>query len=168
MHITSISQKMHKPFIIGIGAHTALSQDILAAAIIRHLSRIRYPSGKACLAQSNTQEQSFMLPLSKTKPLSNRKTKIRRVCPPLEPKSSLVKSPREELEERSHLPFPSSRPRCIVIEGNSAIEFVKPDIVIFIFGSRKKTPRFPRKRLCDRPISSSLRRRYPHHSNRYK
>jgi len=50
-----------------------------------------------------------------------------------------VKSPPEDLEDI--LPLALDRLSGldgIVVEGNSAIEFLKPDIVIFIFGNRKE------------------------------
>jgi molybdopterin-guanine dinucleotide biosynthesis protein MobB len=134
---------MHKPFIIGIGgAHSAVGKTSLAAAIIRHLSQHpTYPFGKKpCLgAVKYTRTELYASLIEDEAVIKQEDKDTARLSTAGAEKVLWVKSPREELEEPLSLALSKLADLdCIVIEGNSAIEFVKPDIVIFIFGESKE------------------------------
>jgi LAO/AO transport system kinase len=134
---------MHKPFIIGIGgAHSAVGKTSLAAAIIRHLSQHpAYPFGKKpCLgAVKYTRTELYASLIEDEAVIKQEDKDTARLSTAGAEKVLWVKSPREELEEPLSLALSKLADLDgIVIEGNSAIEFVKPDIVIFIFGESKE------------------------------
>src|SRR5664279_849664 len=135
---------MHKPFIIGIGgAHSAVGKTSLAAAIIRHLSQHpAYPFGKKpCLGAVKYTKTELYASLIEDEAVIKQEDKdTARLSTAGAEKVLWVKSPREELEEPLSLALSKLADLDgIVIEGNSAIEFAKPDIVIFIFGESKES-----------------------------
>lgn len=61
-----------------------------------------------------------------------------------------VQSPNDGLEEVMHLAVDRlSNLKGIIIEGNSAIEFLKPDVVIFIFGGENKPSKSSAMKILD-------------------
>ena len=130
----------HKPFIIGIGgAHSSVGKTTLAAAVIRYLTThpARYPFGNVpklgAIKYTNTplyasliDDESIINQNGKDTSKLSEAGAIRVLW---------IKSPRTDVEEI--VPVALARLADldgIVIEGNIAIEFAEPDIVIFITG----------------------------------
>ena len=132
-----------KPFIIGVGgAHSAVGKTTLAEAIIRYLASRKPPQPfrlrstqpligaikytKTPLYASLIDDESIIGETGKdTSKLSGAGAR----------KVLWIKSPQSDLEELVAVALSRlSDMDVIVIEGNSAIEFAKPDIVIFIIG----------------------------------
>jgi len=142
----------HKPFIIGIGgAHSTVGKTSLAAALIRQLMQHpSYPLGnKPRLGAVKYTKTELYASLIEDETLIKQEDKdTARLSAAGAEKVLWIRSPREELEELLSLALSKlAELDGIVIEGNSAIEFAKPDIVIFIFGESKKSTKPSAERL---------------------
>jgi len=135
---------MQRPILIGIGAsHSGSGKTFLASRILRHFSLTPDPNSLtpalACGAIKYTRTQSgselitdpaiLMTPGKDTWQMVTSGAReaiwVRSV------RSALGDLLPKALKRLSHLDL-------IIVEGNSAIEFLKPDIVIFIFGKGRK------------------------------
>jgi len=134
-----------KPFIIGIGgAHSSVGKTSLAVSIIRYLkSHQSAPpfGGKPRLGAIKYTRTSLYSSLIDDASLIDRQSKdTARLSGAGADRVLWIKSPRTDLQEM--VPIALSRLAdldIIVIEGNSAIEFAQPDIVIFIIGETEKS-----------------------------
>jgi molybdopterin-guanine dinucleotide biosynthesis protein len=134
-----------KPFIIGIGgAHSSVGKTSLAASVIRHLKSRKSvsPFGKeprlGAIKYTRTPLYASLVDDASLIGLESKDTA--RLSAAGADRVLWIKSPRTDLEEI--VPVALSRLAdldIIVIEGNSAIEFAKPHIVIFIIGQTKKS-----------------------------
>lgn len=134
---------MHKPFIIGIGgAHSSVGKTSLAAEIINHLSLhpsypFRTKPHLGAVKYTGTEIYSSLIEDETVIKQGDKDTA--RLSDAGAEKVLWVKSPREGIAEPLSVALSKlAGLDCIVIEGNSAIEFAKPDIVIFIFGESKE------------------------------
>ncbi len=134
---------MHKPFIIGIGgAHSAVGKTTLASAIIRHLAA-RASGGKSSLpvigAIKYTKTPLYASLIDDESIIGQKDKDTEKLSAAGARKVLWIKSPHRELDELVSVALSRlSDMDVIVIEGNSAIEFAKPDIVIFIIGKREE------------------------------
>jgi LAO/AO transport system kinase len=134
-----------KPFIIGIGgAHSSVGKTGLAVSIIRHLTtrQSAYPfDNRPRLGAIKYTKTPLYASLVDDASIIGRESKdTARLSEAGAERVLWIKSPRADLEEL--VPVALSRLADldgIVIEGTSAIEFAKPDIVIFIIGESEKT-----------------------------
>ena len=134
-----------KPFIMGIGgAHSSVGKTGLAASIIRHLTtqKSAYPFGnRPRLGAIKYTKTPLYASLIDDASLIGRESKdTARLSGAGAERVLWIKSPPTDLEEL--VPVALSRLADldgIVIEGNSAIEFATPDIVIFIIGESEKS-----------------------------
>jgi LAO/AO transport system kinase len=130
---------------MGIGGeHSSVGKTGLAASIIRHLTtqKSAYPFGnRPRLGAIKYTKTPLYASLIDDESIIGRESKDTARLSEAGAKRVLwIKSPRADLEEL--LPVALSRLADldgIVIEGNSAIEFAKPDIVIFIIGESEKS-----------------------------
>ncbi len=138
----------NKPFIIGIaGAHSSVGKTTLAAAIIRHLATkpssflLEHKFNHSAIGAIKYTRTALYASLIDDESLIGEKDKdTSRLSDAGAQKVIWIKSPRSELEELVTVALSRlSSMDVIVIEGNSAIEFAKPDIVIFIIGGRKES-----------------------------
>ncbi|MBM4140062.1 MAG: molybdopterin-guanine dinucleotide biosynthesis protein B [Nitrospira sp.] len=118
-----------RPFIIGIGgAHSGAGKTSIASLILKRLKgwgAIKYT--KTSLYCSITDDREI---------LSEEGKDTKRLLDAGAERVLWVQSPAPELEEI--LPIAAGRLadlKGILVEGNSAIEFLKPDVVIFISGT---------------------------------
>jgi|WetSurMetagenome_2_1015567.scaffolds.fasta_scaffold00123_30 molybdopterin-guanine dinucleotide biosynthesis protein MobB len=131
---------LDRPLIIGIGgAHSSIGKTTLAASVIRYLS-----SGKPCSlfnktprvgAIKYTKENIFASVTDDEAIIGEKGKDTARLAEAGSEKTVWIRSSAENLDET--LPLAMERMPgldVIVIEGNSAIEFAKPDIIIFIQG----------------------------------
>jgi LAO/AO transport system kinase len=134
-----------KPFIIGIGgAHSSVGKTGLAVSIIRHLTprQSAYPFGDRPRfgAIKYTKTPLYASLVDDASIIGRESKDTARLSEAGAERVLWIKSPRADLEEL--VPVALSRLADldgIVIEGNSAIEFAKPDIVIFIIGESEKS-----------------------------
>jgi molybdopterin-guanine dinucleotide biosynthesis protein len=121
---------MARPFIIGVGgAHSGSGKTTYAALLLRALG------GWGAIKYTKTELYSSLVDDRET--LSTEDKDTRRMLDAGAARVLWVRAPRGELEEM--LPEAVARLsdlRGIVVEGNSAIEFLKPDIIIFVFGKK--------------------------------
>ncbi len=118
-----------RPFIIGIGgAHSGAGKTTYASLLLQHLrgwGAIKY-----------TKTGLYVSVIDDRKILSEKDKDTRRFLDSGAERVLWVRSPSSQLEEV--LPLAVERLadlKGIVVEGNSAIEFLRPDIIIFIFGN---------------------------------
>ncbi|HTR45246.1 MAG TPA: hypothetical protein VMH06_06005 [Thermodesulfovibrionales bacterium] len=120
---------MEKPFIIGVGgAHSGSGKTTYACLLLRKLK------GWGAIKYTRTELYSSLVDDRET--LSTEDKDTRRMLDAGAARVLWVKAPPGGLEEM--LPEAVARLsdlRGVVVEGNSAIEFLKPDIIIFVFGS---------------------------------
>jgi molybdopterin-guanine dinucleotide biosynthesis protein len=134
-----------KPFIIGIGgAHSSVGKTSLAAAIIRFITSHQSvsPFGKqprlGAIKYTRTPLYASLVEDESLIGLERKDTA--RLSGAGAEKVLWIQSPRTELEEIVTVALSRLADLdVIVIEGNSAIEFAKPDIVIFIIGETEKS-----------------------------
>ncbi|MGO9613452.1 MAG: hypothetical protein ACLPX5_10505 [Dissulfurispiraceae bacterium] len=135
-----------KPFLIGVcGAHSGVGKTSVAAALLKHLTdKGQEPAKNA--GQPGSLKRWGAIKYTKTALLTSiiedsavlcqQGKDTRRLMDAGAEEVIWVQSPPEDLHEV--MPMAIDR-LChlegIVIEGNSAIEFIKPHIVIFIFGA---------------------------------
>lgn len=128
---------MKKPFIIGIGgSHSGSGKTVLVSALLKYLT-----SRNNCRnwgAVKYTRTLSHPLIISDKKILSEKGKDTFRMLKSGALEVLWIKSPQQGL----HKVLPGAVKRLsyldgIIVEGNSAIEFLKPDIVIFTLGSSK-------------------------------
>jgi molybdopterin-guanine dinucleotide biosynthesis protein len=137
------SMNTHKPFIIGIGgAHSSVGKTSLAAAIIGYLTQHPvYPFRKTPRlgAVKYTKTELYASLIEDEFVIKQEDKDTARLSASGATKVLWIKSPSEELGEPLSLALSKLADLDgIVIEGNSAIEFAKPDIVIFISGESKE------------------------------
>jgi LAO/AO transport system kinase len=118
-----------RPFIIGIGgAHSGSGKTAYASLLLQHLrgwGAIKY-----------TRTALYVSLIDDHETLSENDKDTRRFLDSGAERVLWVQSPPSELGEV--LPMAVERLsdlKGIIVEGNSAIEFLRPDIIIFIFGS---------------------------------
>lgn len=118
-----------RPFIIGIGgAHSGAGKTAYASWLLRHLrgwGAIKY-----------TRTALYVSLIDDHETLSESDKDTRRFLDAGAERVLWVQSPPSELGEV--LPLAVERLsdlKGIIVEGNSAIEFLRPDIILFIFGS---------------------------------
>jgi molybdopterin-guanine dinucleotide biosynthesis protein len=144
-----------RPLIIGVGgSHSGAGKTTVAEALLKHLTKIANVSvnsnsaGKEKLTlktYTDTKNRWGAIKYTKTviytsiiddpETLTPEGKDTARLINAGAEKTLWVQSPPEELKEV--LPIAVDRLsnlRGIIVEGNSAIEFLKPDVVIFIFG----------------------------------
>lgn len=140
-----------KPFIIGIGgSYSGVGKTSLSVAILRYFkqknkeSDIEMPFSACSLINKKwgaikyTKTAFFTSIIYDESIIKQQNKDTRRLLDAGADDVLWVQSPREQLEEV--LPMAIDRLSnldCIIVEGNSAIEFLKPDIVIFIKGLNK-------------------------------
>jgi LAO/AO transport system kinase len=133
---------LRKPFIIGIGGvHSGAGKTTLAAALLRHLVTSSLPGFRACRtwgAIKYTRTAFYSSVADDTAIIGQKGKDTRRLLDAGAEQVLWVQSPADGLEEV----MPMAIDRLlhldgILIEGNSAIEFIKPDIVIFISGESR-------------------------------
>jgi molybdopterin-guanine dinucleotide biosynthesis protein len=133
----------NKPFLIGIGgAHSAVGKTTLAAAIISHLAAhpLCRKSGRHEIGAIKYTRTSLYASLIEDESIIGEKNKdTEKLSTAGASKVLWIKSPHPDLEELVAIALARlSDLEVIVIEGNSAIEFAKPDIVIFIIGKHEE------------------------------
>lgn len=147
-----------RPFIIGIGgSHSGVGKTTVAEALLKHFSLEARKRGSSNLQTSELSNfRSYALSghgwgaIKYTRtaiyssivddlPILRQKNKdTERLLNAGAENVLWVQSPDEGLKEVMHLAVNRlSHLRGIIIEGNSAIEFLKPDVVIFILGKEK-------------------------------
>lgn len=126
---------MKKPFTIGIGGtHSGSGKTTIAAALIKYLTKDNRRWG--AIKYTKTRSQPLIVTGKKNLTAEGKDTFRLLMAGASEvvwvksPASGLNKVLPEAAKKLSYL-------EGIIIEGNSAIEFLKPDIVIFIFGEDK-------------------------------
>lgn len=127
---------MKRPFIIGIGGTCSnVGKTMTAVLLLQHLS-----SGTEKWGAIKYTKTGFCTSLVDDKETLSRKDKdTGRFLEAGAGEVVWVKAPQQELADI--LPLALKRLSSndgIIVEGNSAIEFLKPDIVIFIFGNGKE------------------------------
>lgn len=144
--------QMHKRVIIGIGgAHSTIGKTTLAAAIISHLMQHpTYPfiTTPRLGAIKYTRTELYAALIEDETLIKQKNKDTARLSAAGAEKVLWIKSPHEKLEE--HLALALSKLAhldVIVIEGNSAIEFAMPDIVIFICGQSQDSVKASAKTL---------------------
>jgi LAO/AO transport system kinase len=135
------------PFIIGIGgSYSGVGKTTLSAAILKHFKKLRSELTPSACSLVNKKwgaikytKTAFFTSIVYDELIIGQQNKdTKRLLDAGAEKVLWVQSPREELKEV--LPLAIERLSyldCIIVEGNSAIEFLKPDIVIFIKGLNK-------------------------------
>ena len=124
-----------KPFTIGIGGtHSGSGKTTIAVALLKYLTKDKQPWG--AVKYSKTTSQSSIV--TDNKNLTEKGKDTFQLLMAGASDVVWVKSPPSRLDKV----LPEAVKKLsgldgIVIEGNSAIEFLKPDIVIFIFGEDK-------------------------------
>ena len=139
---------MKKPFTIGIaGAHSKAGKTTLAVALLKHLTsgsnlffNIGDPPRRKRWGAIKYTKTAFYSSIVDDKAIISQKDKdTKRFLDAGAGNVLWVQSPPEGLKEV--LPIAISRLSHldgIIIEGNSAIEFLRPDIVIFLLGASIK------------------------------
>jgi LAO/AO transport system kinase len=135
---------MKHPLIIGIGgAHSSVGKTTLAVAILKYFKTHPpiYPfTHSPKYGAIKYTKTAFYASITDDKKIISQKGKdTKRLLDAGAEEVLWVQSPAEELEEV--LPIAIDRLSHldgIIIEGNSAIEFLKPDVVIFLFNDVKK------------------------------
>src|SRR4030042_4738233 len=124
-----------RPIIIGIGgAHSGVGKTTVASLILKRLK-----GWKGCDAIKYTKTSLYCSVVEDIKVLSEKGKDTKRLLDSGAEKVLWVQSPFSELgqvlpmavEMLSHL-------KGVLIEGNSAIEILKPDVVIFVSGAEGK------------------------------
>ena len=132
--------KIRRPFTIGIGgSHSSIGKTTLAAALIHYLA-----SGKTCRlflppprvgAIKYTRESIYASLIDDIAILGQKGKDTARLSGAGAEQVLWIKSPPDDLGKvLPHALLRMSELDAVIIEGNSAIEFAKPDIVIFITG----------------------------------
>lgn len=131
---------MKRPLLIGIGgAHSGVGKTTLAVGILKHLEACP----PACLSShppklggiKYTKTALYASVIDDKTILCQKNKDTKRMLDAGAEEVLWVQSPQTELEEV--LPLAVSRLShldCIIIEGNSAIEFLNPNIVLFVTG----------------------------------
>ena len=123
-----------RPFIIGIGGtHSGAGKTTVAEALLRHTAKGVKKPGWGAIKYTKTAIYASIIDDPET--LTQESKDTARLINAGAEKVLWVQSPPEELKEV--LPVAVDRLsnlRGIIVEGNSAIEFLKPDIVIFVSG----------------------------------
>ncbi|MBI4690589.1 MAG: hypothetical protein HY754_10040 [Nitrospirae bacterium] len=146
---------MSLPFIIGIGgSHSNVGKTTLAEALLKHFTkRVKGSKGQRvkdsdtmtlCHSDTNgwgaikyTKTAIYTSIINDYKILSQEDKDTKRLLDAGAENVLWVQSPPGELKEVLPLAVDRlSHLGGIIVEGNSAIEFLKPDIVIFIFGRK--------------------------------
>lgn len=133
---------MKHPLLIGIGgAHSGIGKTTIASAVIAHLTDhpiypFSHPPKIGAIKYTKT---AFYSSIVDDKTIIRQENKDTKKLLDAGSENVLwVQSPQNELDEI--LPLAVDRLSgldCVIVEGNSAIEFLKPDVVIFLFdGSR--------------------------------
>jgi LAO/AO transport system kinase len=131
---------MKLPFLIGIaGAHSGAGKTTLAAALIKRLRKEPpvYPFEKLPkIGAVKYTKTAFYTSIIDSPSVILQEDKDTATLSQAGAETVLwIQSPPSELEETLTMALAQlSNLDCIVIEGNSAIEFFKPDVVIFLFG----------------------------------
>ncbi len=134
---------MKRPILVGIGAsHSGSGKTFLASTILRHFCQIPNPQSPTPLtwgAIKYTRTQSAPELITDLTILMEHGKDTWQMLTSGSMEVVWVRSERSGLKEL----LPKALKRLchldlIIVEGNSAIEFLKPDIVIFIFGKGKK------------------------------
>ncbi|MDI6744705.1 MAG: hypothetical protein QMD07_04935 [Thermodesulfovibrionales bacterium] len=152
-HALRITHYDNRPFIIGIGgSHSGAGKTTVAEALLRNLTkRVKGSKGQRvkdsdtmtpCHSDTNkwgaikyTKTAIYASIIDAPETLTQENKDTARLINAGAEKVLWVQSPPEELKEV--LPIAVDRLfnlRGIIVEGNSAIEFLKPDIVIFVSG----------------------------------
>lgn len=139
-----------KPFIIGVGgSYSGVGKTTLSECILRSFKQRKELdntiSSPVCSlinkrwgAIKYTKTAFFTSIVYDTSILEQQSKDTKRLLDAGAEDVLLVQSPPEQLEEVLPLAIEKlSDLDCIIVEGNSAIEFLKPDIVIFIKGLNK-------------------------------
>ena len=131
-----------RPLIIGVGgSHSGVGKTTVAEALLKHLTNPPSPPftkggmGGLWGAIKYTKTVIYTSIIDDPETLSQESKDTARLINAGAEKTLWVQSPPEELKEV--LPIAVDRLsnlRGIIVEGNSAIEFLKPDIVIFVSG----------------------------------
>jgi molybdopterin-guanine dinucleotide biosynthesis protein len=150
---------MKHPLIIGIGgAHSGSGKTTLAVALLKYLtksevrsqkSEVRHKKSVICPLSSGLWKKWGAIKYTRTAfyssitdditILGQKDKDTKRLLDAGAEEVLWVQSPAENIEEVMPLAVERlSVLEGIIIEGNSAIEFLKPDIVIFLLGSRTK------------------------------
>lgn len=140
---------MKRPILIGIGAsHSGSGKTFLAARILKFLSQTPDPhftshasrfTPLTCGAIKYTRTQSAQELVTDTAVLMERGKDTWHMLTSGAAEAVWVRSDRSGLKDL----LPKALKRLssldlVIVEGNSAIEFLKPDIVIFIFGKVRR------------------------------
>ncbi len=132
--------KIKRPFTIGIGgSHSSIGKTTLAAALIRylssgHTSRLFGPKPRIG-AIKYTKEAIYASLIDDAEILKKKGKDTARLGEAGAKQVLWIKSVAEDLGEVMPLALQRlTELDAVIIEGNSAIEFAKPDIVIFITG----------------------------------
>lgn len=149
-----------RPFIIGIGgSHSGVGKTTLAAALLKHFSLEARKRGSSNLQTSElsnfrshalsghgwgaikyTKTAIYSSIVDDLSILRQENKDTERLLNAGAENVLWVQSPDEGLKEVMHLAVNRlSHLGGIIIEGNSAIEFLKPDVVIFILGKDAET-----------------------------
>jgi len=133
---------MKRPLLIGIGgAYSGIGKTTAASAVISHLTKhpiypFSHPPKIGAIKYTKTAFYSSIVDDRSIIRQENKDTK--KLLDAGSENVLWVQSPQNELDEL--LPLAIGRLSgldCVIVEGNSAIEFLKPDVVIFLFdGSR--------------------------------
>jgi molybdopterin-guanine dinucleotide biosynthesis protein len=146
--------KADRPFVIGIGgAHSSIGKTTLAAALIKYLSSGRYCGlfGKdpSIGAIKYTREAIYASLIDDPDILRQKGKDSARLGDAGAAQVLWIKSSAEDIDEV--LPLAMERMAgqdIVIIEGNSAIEFAMPDIIIFILGGPGEETKPSAKRLA--------------------
>jgi len=135
---------MHKPFIIGVGgAHSSVGKTTLSAALIRQFATGRHsdcfkmlPAQPVIGAIKYTKTDLYASLVDDEAIIAEKDKDTSKLSAAGAGKVLWIKSPKSGIEELVSVALSRlADADIIVIEGNSAIEFAKPDIVIFIIGT---------------------------------
>lgn len=129
---------MKHPLLIGIGgAHSGIGKTTIASTVIAHLTDhpiypFSHPPKIGAIKYTKT---AFYSSIVDDKTIIRQENKDTKKLLDAGSENVLwVQSPQSELDEI--LPLAVDRLSgldCVIVEGNSAIEFLKPDVVIFLF-----------------------------------
>ncbi len=143
---------MKRPLLIGIGAsHSGSGKTTLAASILRYLSSSSREPGRSWGAIKYTRTPSPAELVTDPALLALPRKDTGRLLSAGASEVLWVRSNRDGLGKAlTEAVERLSRCDAVVVEGNSAIEFLNPDIVLFIFGKGRERWKPGSERLASR------------------
>ncbi|MFA5354712.1 MAG: molybdopterin-guanine dinucleotide biosynthesis protein MobB, partial [Thermodesulfovibrionales bacterium] len=136
---------MKRPLVIGIGGgHSGSGKTTLASALLAHLSSV----GERWGAVKYTKTAIYCSIIDDREILCQKDKDTERFFRSGAVEVLWVQSPEQELGEVVPMAIDRlSHLDGIILEGNSAIEFLKPDVVLFLSGDSHRRPKASGERL---------------------